>query len=244
MNPKTTRLQSAHNIDITQWLKDNKLVDIEQRCLEKEMIIEELLEFNEVELNQLCKDMGFDTLQKKRFVKAIQKLQLQSSFKSYVDVKSNDANIINIIQQSSNQNIDISSKNEDNTIKIWEQYDKNVKSMTTQLNYLFQNVEKDMKSSFEKIDIMFQSKDNIKIVKNNEMAILLKFQHEEYSKLLAKGKEQLEMMINNQIKLINNQKNTVVDSFDNLNNKTNSNICVIDEKNNTNKQKKLKKKIL
>ncbi|ETO28055.1 hypothetical protein RFI_09075 [Reticulomyxa filosa] len=60
-----------HRIDRKKWLSENKLNDVERIFEERDVAIEELTEFNEEELNEFAKDIGLDTLQRRRFVKAI-----------------------------------------------------------------------------------------------------------------------------------------------------------------------------
>jgi len=60
-------------------LTDNKLNDVEKAFLEREIQIEELAEFEEGELADFAKDLGLDTLQRRRFVKAIQDVRRAKS---------------------------------------------------------------------------------------------------------------------------------------------------------------------
>ncbi len=58
-------------VDVKKFLSENKLQRAEKIFTERDVQIEELIDFNKDELNEFAKDIGLDTLQRKRFVKAI-----------------------------------------------------------------------------------------------------------------------------------------------------------------------------
>ncbi len=62
-------------VDVDKFLAENKLERAKKAFLEREIAIEELVEFDEDELMDFAKDLGLDTLQKRRFVKAILSLR-------------------------------------------------------------------------------------------------------------------------------------------------------------------------
>eukprot|EP01083_Nonionella_stella_P017736 49677_1 len=62
-------------IDVRQWLSSNQLSDIHSIFTERQISIEELLEFDVTDIRQFADDIGLDTLQKNRLVKGIQKLK-------------------------------------------------------------------------------------------------------------------------------------------------------------------------
>ncbi|ETO04209.1 hypothetical protein RFI_33190 [Reticulomyxa filosa] len=57
---------------ISAWLAINKLSYIEETFLEREISLEELVEFNNEELRDFAKELKLDALATKRFVKAIE----------------------------------------------------------------------------------------------------------------------------------------------------------------------------
>jgi len=61
----------SERIDRKKWLLENKLNDVEHIFEERDVAIEELTEFDQEELNEFAKDIGLDTLQRRRFVRAI-----------------------------------------------------------------------------------------------------------------------------------------------------------------------------
>jgi len=71
----TQNQSGLSNIDITKWLADNKLQKIEEVFRQRDVGLDEIVEFTEQELNDFATDLQLDTLQKKRFVKAVQDLQ-------------------------------------------------------------------------------------------------------------------------------------------------------------------------
>jgi len=71
----TQNQSGLSNIDITKWLADNKLQKIEEVFRQRDVGLDEIIEFTEQELNDFATDLQLDTLQKKRFVKAVQDLQ-------------------------------------------------------------------------------------------------------------------------------------------------------------------------
>ncbi len=58
-------------VDVSKFLKENRLERATKAFLEREIAIEELTEFAEDELADFATDLGLDTLQRKRFIKAI-----------------------------------------------------------------------------------------------------------------------------------------------------------------------------
>jgi len=62
-------------VDVKKWLADNKLTEVEKVFLERDIQIEELADFEAAELADFAKDLGLDTLQRRRFVKAIQDMR-------------------------------------------------------------------------------------------------------------------------------------------------------------------------
>ena len=70
------------DLDVKKWLEENKLMKSYEMFKKRDVQIEELCEFEDDELTELCKDIGLDTLARKRFVKAIHKLQQELGIKS------------------------------------------------------------------------------------------------------------------------------------------------------------------
>jgi len=105
MQPKTLS-GSETIIDVKQWLKDNKLSEAEQYFIESEITIEELIQFTETELSEFGKDIGLDTLQKRRFIKAIEKLQNKNQDNSNNDSNKSTANLDNTLNPS-NSNVNL-----------------------------------------------------------------------------------------------------------------------------------------
>merc|ERR1712129_410239 len=62
-------------IDRDQFLKDNKLGDVLDIFVKRDITIEELLEFDHPDLRQFAKELGLDALSQNRLVKAIAKLR-------------------------------------------------------------------------------------------------------------------------------------------------------------------------
>ena len=57
-----------------QFLKDNKLGDVVDIFVKRDITIEELLEFDKPDLRQFAKELGLDALSQNRLVKAVGKL--------------------------------------------------------------------------------------------------------------------------------------------------------------------------
>ena len=90
-------MTEGQTIDREQFLKDNKLGDVldifvkrydwsryinnilNNNKNDRDITIEELLEFDKTDLRTFAQDIGLDALQKNRFVKAITKLQPQQN---------------------------------------------------------------------------------------------------------------------------------------------------------------------
>eukprot|EP01083_Nonionella_stella_P280325 953658_1 len=66
-------------IDREKFLRENKLGDIVDIFVKRDIDIEELLEFDDENLRSFAKDIGLDSLQQNRIVKAINKLKSVSS---------------------------------------------------------------------------------------------------------------------------------------------------------------------
>ena len=67
-----TGTQFGENISTSKWLKENKLEDKEHIFIERDITIEELCDFESQELADFAKDIGLDTLARKRFVRGIE----------------------------------------------------------------------------------------------------------------------------------------------------------------------------
>jgi len=63
----TQNQSGLSNIDITKWLADNKLQKIEEVFRQRDVGLDEIVEFTEQELNDFATDLQLDTLQKKTF---------------------------------------------------------------------------------------------------------------------------------------------------------------------------------
>jgi len=61
----TQNQSGLSNIDITKWLADNKLQKIEEVFRQRDVGLDEIVEFTEQELNDFATDLQLDTLQKK-----------------------------------------------------------------------------------------------------------------------------------------------------------------------------------
>jgi len=59
-------------IDVSVWLSVNKLNELEFEFLRRQITVEELIDFSTNDFNELCLDLGLDTLQKKRLLSAIE----------------------------------------------------------------------------------------------------------------------------------------------------------------------------
>ena len=67
----------AQEIDTKQWLKDNKLgePEIYNIFVKRNIMIEELTQFNNDDLKAFADDIGLELLQKKRFIKGVERLK-------------------------------------------------------------------------------------------------------------------------------------------------------------------------
>ena len=67
--------QSPGGIDTEQWLSANKLSDVVDMFVERDISIEELADFEQGDLASFADDLKLDTLAKRRFLKAMRKLR-------------------------------------------------------------------------------------------------------------------------------------------------------------------------
>ena len=68
-------MTEGQTIDRAQFLKDHKLGDVLNIFEERDIAIEELLEFDKGDLRQFAKEIGLDVLSQNRLVKAIDRLR-------------------------------------------------------------------------------------------------------------------------------------------------------------------------
>ncbi len=73
-----TKPSAVASINIEEWLAKHKLSKALPIFEERDVSLEELMDFNEPDLAEFGKDLGLDTLQRKRFVKAVISLQPES----------------------------------------------------------------------------------------------------------------------------------------------------------------------
>ncbi len=70
-----TKPSAVSSINIEEWLAKHKLSKALRVFEERDVSLEELMDFNEPDLAEFGKDLGLDTLARKRFVKAVRSLQ-------------------------------------------------------------------------------------------------------------------------------------------------------------------------
>eukprot|EP01084_Bolivina_argentea_P078869 143119_1 len=69
-------MATGEGINVAEWLKQNKLIHLQDIFLSKNITIEELVDFQDNELDEFAKNiLKLDILSKKRFVKAINKIK-------------------------------------------------------------------------------------------------------------------------------------------------------------------------
>jgi len=182
----TAESEGSGSVDVKQWLKENKLTEVEKIFLEREVSIEELTDFNENDLLEFGKDIGLDTLQRKRFVKAIQKLQInKTSVNANVNPNVNN-NVTMLNRQPSSQSstnnfgtqnqqqqpqlankptqVIVSPEEHEAISKLYQKYDESGK-LILQLEASFENIEKsangcqeNVKKSFDELTQVLTSK--------------------------------------------------------------------------------------
>ena len=69
-------------LDLKSWSEQIKCAQIYDKCIENDITMLELLDFENDDLNDLAKDFGLKTIQKSRFIKGIKKLKLQNKQKT------------------------------------------------------------------------------------------------------------------------------------------------------------------
>eukprot|EP01084_Bolivina_argentea_P225764 381439_1 len=153
-------MTEGQTLDRVQFLKDNKLSDVLDIFIKRDIVIEELIEFDITDLQQFATDIGLDILQKKRFIKAINSLKPINKTQQTI----NSAKLRHII---------ISTDEHNAISKLYEQY-QSISKLMESINNSFNILEQSLSSITSTINHYFDAltlnitTKQTELIKNNQ----------------------------------------------------------------------------
>eukprot|EP01084_Bolivina_argentea_P152719 266353_1 len=134
--------KQAAKIDREQFLKDNKLSDVTDLFVKRDITIEELIEFDVLDLRTFAKDCGLDSLQKSRFIKAMTKLKSQTDNNSTSKLITKPKHII------------VSQQEHNSITKLYEKYTQ-ISKQIDKINQCFISLNKSETNCIQNINNYF-----------------------------------------------------------------------------------------
>jgi len=218
-------------INVKEFLTSNKLADVLDIFVKREITIEELIEFDKDDLNEFGQSIGLDLLQRKRFVKAVLKLQPQgvsapqsamtttgqyiSTSKSpqHVIVSPEEHEAISSLNVRYNETGKLIKDLEGSFAKLEESSKQCKVSVNDGFKELINKLQIKKKELIDEVKEVQQSK---KDKLNNQLIELQK-----YCKDITNGKKQYQEYIEDVNMDINKRKNKILNMIDNILNDSN-----------------------
>eukprot|EP01084_Bolivina_argentea_P053642 98468_1 len=217
MQQQTHGCDASEGIDVEKWLKVNKLGQFYDLFKSRDIAIEEIAEFDDIDIAKFATEtLKLDTLSKKRFINAIHKIK-----------QKNSTSIISANTTSTKQrHVIISSAENDAIQKLYQRFDEcskhqiSIQQCLKESNEKENNLNKHYIKTVNNINITFDSITKQLINKKNELLKDIDNMNYEKEKLL---KNQLNILQNEYISLVQNAKN----KYELYANQRNKNINII-----------------
>eukprot|EP01084_Bolivina_argentea_P016695 31210_1 len=228
-------MAEGQTIDREQFLKDNKLGDVLDVFVKRDITIEELLEFDKSDLKLFAKEIGLDALSQNRLVKAITKLApIQDMHAAPPSSSTLGTGFTSSLSTSfaptgSATHVIVSPEEHDAISKLYERYEdssKLVVSLKQSFDLLKQSATQckvDVNEGFDRLVLSLENKkteliEEAKTVKDTKKEKLMNQlqQLKEYCSDITNGKKQYEQYISDPNMDIHKRKHAILTMIDEI----------------------------